>query len=133
MGLETSCERCGRTVLGVFSSLRNVNGRYLCPSCATNPDGTLQYYCTSCSTYVPNKGMKGNGWIELVLYFFYLVPGIIYSLWRRTGNTGVCPNCKSASLISASSGTHVKCPDCKELVLKDARKCKHCGCVLVPQ
>ena len=29
--------------------------------------------------------------------------------------------------------THVKCPDCRELVLKDARKCKHCGCNLIPQ
>lgn len=29
--------------------------------------------------------------------------------------------------------THVKCPDCRELVLKDARKCKHCGCTLTPE
>ena len=29
--------------------------------------------------------------------------------------------------------THVKCPDCRELVLMDARKCKHCGCSLIPQ
>ena len=29
--------------------------------------------------------------------------------------------------------THVKCPDCKELVLKEAVKCKHCGCKLIPQ
>lgn len=29
--------------------------------------------------------------------------------------------------------THVRCPDCRELVLADARKCRHCGCVLVPQ
>jgi hypothetical protein len=29
--------------------------------------------------------------------------------------------------------THVKCPDCRELILKDARKCKHCGCNLIPQ
>lgn len=29
--------------------------------------------------------------------------------------------------------THVKCPDCRELVLRDARKCKHCGCSLIPQ
>jgi len=29
--------------------------------------------------------------------------------------------------------THVKCPDCRELVLKDARKCKHCGCMLIPE
>lgn len=32
-----------------------------------------------------------------------------------------------------SPKTHVKCPDCRELVLKDARKCKHCGCLLIPQ
>lgn len=29
--------------------------------------------------------------------------------------------------------THVKCPDCQELVLNEARKCKHCGCALIPQ
>jgi hypothetical protein len=29
--------------------------------------------------------------------------------------------------------THVRCPDCRELVLKDARRCKHCGITLVPQ
>ncbi|MCR4303182.1 MAG: hypothetical protein NUV63_02995 [Gallionella sp.] len=28
--------------------------------------------------------------------------------------------------------THVRCPDCQELVLWDARKCKHCGCRLIP-
>ena len=29
--------------------------------------------------------------------------------------------------------THLKCPDCRELIFKDARKCKHCGCKLIPQ
>lgn len=29
--------------------------------------------------------------------------------------------------------THVRCPDCRELVRMDARKCKHCGCALIPQ
>lgn len=28
--------------------------------------------------------------------------------------------------------THVRCPDCRELIRKDARKCKHCGCALIP-
>ena len=35
--------------------------------------------------------------------------------------------------LSPNADTHVKCPDCRELVLKDARKCKHCGCSLIPQ
>lgn len=32
-----------------------------------------------------------------------------------------------------SAQTHVRCPDCRELVRNDARKCKHCGCNLIPQ
>ena len=32
-----------------------------------------------------------------------------------------------------SPETHVKCPDCREFVMRDARKCKHCGCKLIPQ
>lgn len=42
-------------------------------------------------------------------------------------------NSKKSTLGTPSHETHVKCPDCRELVLKDARKCKHCGCSLVPQ
>lgn len=44
------------------------------------------------------------------------------------------------SAISARSGaakpkpsTHVRCPDCREFVLKEAARCKHCGCGLIPQ
>lgn len=40
---------------------------------------------------------------------------------------------KEPDANAPSPETHVKCPDCRELVLKDARKCKHCGCKLVPQ
>lgn len=36
-------------------------------------------------------------------------------------------------ITKATPETHVKCPDCRELVLKDARKCRHCGCPLIPQ
>lgn len=29
---------------------------------------------------------------------------------------------------SPAIGEHIKCPDCAELILKEAKKCKHCGC-----
>lgn len=38
-----------------------------------------------------------------------------------------------ASQAFPTPETHVKCPDCRELVLKDARKCKHCHAPLIPQ
>ena len=34
MALKSRCELCGKTVLGVFSSLKKVEGDYLCPECA---------------------------------------------------------------------------------------------------
>jgi hypothetical protein len=40
---------------------------------------------------------------------------------------------RKLSELPRSPETHVKCPDCRELVLKDARKCRYCGCTLVPQ
>lgn len=132
MGLKTSCDGCGAVIVGVTDGLKDVNGKYLCKTCAANPAGVGRYYCGACSTYYTHKVLKGYWWLELILYLFYIVPGVIYSIWRRSG-PGVCPKCKSASLISAAAETHIRCPDCRELVLKDACKCKHCGCALVPQ
>lgn len=133
MGLKTSCDGCGRSVTGVTSSLKKVGNKYLCQACVKNPTGALQYHCTNCSSYFAYPKKKGSGWIELVLYLFYIVPGIIYSIWRRSGNSNKCPHCGSTHVISAAAGTHIKCPDCAELVLADARKCKHCGCALAAQ
>jgi len=97
-----------------------------------------RYYCTQCHTHTNKAKMKGSGWIEVVLYLFYILPGVIYSIWRRSGKPNGCPTCGHAALIPAGSGeptpeTHVRCPDCAELVRREARKCKHCGCALVPQ
>lgn len=52
-----------------------------------------------------------------------LVPWVIALAWAYRHKKGLEP----------TPETHVKCPDCRELVLKDARKCKHCGVTLVPQ
>ena len=53
-----------------------------------------------------------------------LLGWLIAALWSATGNTREG---------EPSPATHVRCPDCRELVLRDARKCKHCGCALIPQ
>ena len=103
------------------------------------PSSSVRYYCTQCRSHSNTAKMKGNGWIELLLYLFYILPGVIYSVWRRSGKPNGCPTCGHATLVPAGVGedpspdTHVRCPDCAELVRREARKCKHCGCALVPQ
>lgn len=105
--------------------------------------GSREYVCCACGTRgVPVKKLRGSTWITLLLLLFYLVPGLIYMIWRRGGRSHECAKCGSSEVIPVDSpranqiatpDTHVKCPDCRELVLRDARKCKHCGCALIPQ
>ena len=139
MGLKTTCDGCGQGVLGIASSLKKVNGRYLCAQCATNPTDKPKYYCNACQNFTPHALKKGTGWIELVLYFFYIVPGVIYSIWRRSGPPNVCPLCRAASLVPAAVAKplnvpslavgrdEVDCPFCAEKILARANVCKHCG------
>lgn len=52
---------------------------------------------------------------------------IVCLIWSFSGQRG------GAKTGEASPETHVRCPECRELVIRDARKCKHCGCALIPQ
>lgn len=69
------------------------------------------------------RGRSGIGWFFLSAMISPLLAGLLM-LALGHGN-----------LASAkpTPDTHVRCPDCRELVLKDARRCKHCGITLVPQ
>lgn len=69
-----------------------------------------------------SKGRSGFGWFLL---------GCFFSLLALIAAAAM-PSIK-ADPNAPSPETHVRCPDCKELVLKEARKCKHCGCALVPE
>ena len=138
MGLKTTCDGCGTGVVGVFSSLKKINGKYLCAQCATNPEGKDKYYCNACHNFTPIALKKGSTWIELVLYLFYIIPGIAYSIWRRHAPPNVCPLCRAASLVPAAvakpmgantptARDEVECPHCAEKILARATTCKHCG------
>ncbi|MDD2915614.1 MAG: hypothetical protein PHP70_09875 [Gallionella sp.] len=62
--------------------------------------------CTSCG-YVgePNAITKGSIWIEVVLWLCFLIPGLIYSMWRMSMSSqqNVCPSCGQTALIPAES------------------------------
>ena len=81
------------------------------------------------------KGQIFNGlfWLVFVVigYFAFVVPGVILHIFCIIG----AASGKKAVIDpdKPTPQTHVKCPECAELVRKEAMKCKHCGCVLVPQ
>jgi len=62
------------------------------------------FICSICGTIAdPIRITKGSFLVELGLWFFFLVPGLIYSLWRLTTKFDACPQCKNSSMIPISS------------------------------
>ena len=41
------------------------------------------FYCPNCGTIDhPMTITRGSFWVEVMLWLFFLVPGLIYSVWR---------------------------------------------------
>lgn len=68
------------------------------------PSPTL--HCMVCGTdmALPEGPQRGNLAIEVVLYLFWIFPGVIYSIWRRAGSgKRECLACGAASLVPIDS------------------------------
>lgn len=60
--------------------------------------------CKQCGTLNNNgDALPGSGWIELVLWLCYIVPGVIYSIWRRTKRNAACVACSSRELVQVGT------------------------------
>lgn len=52
------------------------------------------HVCADCGAQVrPKRITPGNFMIEVLLWLFFLVPGLIYSVWRYTTAYEGCPLC----------------------------------------
>lgn len=60
--------------------------------------------CTQCG-YIgsSSRGIKGNGAVEIILWLCFIVPGLIYSVWRSSSRYSMCSKCKNANLIPIDS------------------------------
>ena len=61
--------------------------------------------CTTCGSTVTHlrRTIKGSIWLELFCWCLFILPGIIYSIWRNTTRANVCPECGAAGLVPLAS------------------------------
>lgn len=62
--------------------------------------GGLKRHCMTCGTDDFSKvRTRGSIWIEIILWLCFLVPGLIYSVWRLTTKREVCRACGSETIV----------------------------------
>lgn len=89
----------------------------------------LLYFLPALNGY-SRKHNSGDSILLLNLFLGWTILGWLVALiWSASGNTRGATVANDAP----TPATHVRCPECRELVIHDARKCKHCGCALIPQ
>lgn len=82
--------------------------------------------------FAGRRGRTGVGWFLLALLFSPLLAWLaLLALGPITSEAA--PVIPGPGDLARIAKTHVHCSECRELVLRDARKCKHCGSALVPQ
>lgn len=60
--------------------------------------------CTRClSEGRPKRVTRGSLWIETILWLTFIVPGLIYSVWRLTTRHDACRACGSDELVPLNS------------------------------
>jgi hypothetical protein len=60
--------------------------------------------CTACGHAGSSKTItKGHLALEIMLWLFFLLPGMIYSVWRHASRYEACPICGNANLLPISA------------------------------
>jgi hypothetical protein len=68
------------------------------------PQRTGSMICPHCGTRgEPVTIARGNMAIEIVLWLCFIIPGIIYSLWRLTTKIRACPSCRAEGMVPVTS------------------------------
>lgn len=57
--------------------------------------------CTNCYYRGTESARKGSLGVEILLWLFFIIPGIVYSVWRSSSK--ICPKCGQATLVPEDS------------------------------
>ncbi len=57
-----------------------------------------QFKCELCGHIgTAKKQVRGSFGIEIILWLFFIIPGLIYSVWRLSSKEEVCAKCGHSS------------------------------------
>lgn len=66
--------------------------------------GGAPMVCKQCGHVGPSKRVtKGNIGIEIILWLCFIIPGVIYSIWRLSSRYDACTSCGAKELIPTGS------------------------------
>ena len=83
---------------------------------------TEPFICRKCGYIGPQElNKKGKLSVEIILWLLFILPGLIYSIWRRTGRYFACKECGTHHIVPLNSplGKEVlkgKGPSANELI-----------------
>lgn len=67
-------------------------------------DFSKTYLCMECGSQLsPIEVNRGSWLIEIVLWLCYILPGVIYSIWRRVRKKEICRKCRMPSVERTNS------------------------------
>ncbi|MEE9499260.1 MAG: hypothetical protein V3V24_07960 [Nitrospinaceae bacterium] len=67
-------------------------------------DFAKKYVCMECGCQRdPIDANRGLWVVEIFMWLLYILPGVIYSIWRRVRKHQVCPKCRNPSVVLTSS------------------------------
>ena len=68
-----------------------------------------QFICSACGNIDnPKTAVKGNTLIEIILWLCFIIPGLIYSIWRSSSRHKVCTVCRATTLIPINTPIGIK-------------------------
>lgn len=76
-----------------------------------------------CGVLASKNNRSGFGYFILALIISPLLCGLLLLIIGK----------RADETPPAIEDQRIKCPECAELILKEAKKCKHCGSVLTPE
>jgi hypothetical protein len=66
----------------------------------TGKSSVPTHVCSNCRSSIrPEQKKPGTGGVEVLLWLFFIVPGLIYTVWRSGAAYNICPVCQARNPV----------------------------------